>query len=241
MVRGVDVVRGEDLDCWCNLPRMPAMLLASSHYSFPLGPPQRSLLSPLTHRSPLLFACSLSFWGGGMRQNCRPVGMACPSCRGWEDKGTPLSLALNPWRWEWMWSLAQCCVGWGWTWDTQVQVYKSNWERPWLKSRDYMQLKYWGDYIICGALQANLFAAFSICHSVSMVSRLVRDRIFKPNRWSLKLESWNGRGIVLQHRPAERRPCAKSRELQSKPGFATFVLNSFSVPRFPHPQCAVSF
>lgn len=57
------------------------------------------------------------------------------------------------------------------------------------ESREYLQLKYWSDYIICGALQANLFAAFSICHSVSMVSRLVRDGIFKPDRQSLKLKS----------------------------------------------------
>ena len=57
------------------------------------------------------------------------------------------------------------------------------------KRREYLQLKYWSDYIICGALQANLFAAFSICHSVSMVSRLVRDGIFKPNRQSLNLKT----------------------------------------------------
>lgn len=57
------------------------------------------------------------------------------------------------------------------------------------ESREYLQLKYWSDYIICGALQANLFAAFSICHSVSMVSRLVRDGIFKPDRQSLKSRS----------------------------------------------------
>lgn len=58
-----------------------------------------------------------------------------------------------------------------------------------VESREYLQLQCWRDYIICGALQPNLFAAFSICRSVSMVSRLVRDGIFKPNRQSLKLKS----------------------------------------------------
>lgn len=164
---------------------MLVMLLTSSH-NFPFGPLQTSLLSshPGKQSNFLILSAPKEKW-----ECCRPVGVVWPSCRGGEGKDPPLSLALNLWGWEWMWSLAQCCVGWSWTWGTQVQVYKSNWERPWLKSREYLQLKYWSDYIICGALEANLFAAFSICHSVSMVSQLVRDGIFKPNRQNLKLKS----------------------------------------------------
>ena len=168
--------------------KVPVMLPASFCYNFLLGRPQTILLAPhpqVTTPICLFFKlrrrnevnCRLFVWFGIPAEDGRakvhlPLESGSES-RGWRvdvESGTVLcGLRLN---------VGHTSAG------LQKQLRKALAE-----SKEYLQLKYWSDYIICGALQANLFAAFSICHSVSMVSRLVRDGIFKPDRQSLKLKS----------------------------------------------------
>lgn len=115
--------------------------------------------------------------------DCRPVPGVGPSCRGWEGEGSESTgLRMDVGSGTMLCGL-RLNVG-----HTSAGLQK-RFRKALAESREYLQLKYWSDYIICGALQANLFAAFSICDSVSMVSRLVRDGIFKPNRQSLKSKS----------------------------------------------------
>lgn len=116
------------------------MLLTSFHYNFPLGPLQTILLPPHPQvTTPICLCPELQRRKKTELQTCS-WGWAFPQRMGGGRYPSPLSLALSPRGWGWMWNLAQCCVGWGWTWDTQVQVYKSDSERPWLKAENICSL-----------------------------------------------------------------------------------------------------
>lgn len=190
LVKGVETARGGESDRSCHLPQRSVLLLTSFHCNFPPGPLQTILLPPHPQVTAPLGLCSelqrrketelqtcswgLAFaqrMGGGRSPVPRPeLGSESTELRMDVEAGIMLcGLRLN--------------VG-----HTSAGLQKP-FRKALADSREYLQLKYWSDYIICGALQANLFAAFSICHSVSMVSRLVRDGIFKPNRQSLTLKS----------------------------------------------------
>lgn len=58
MEKGVETVKGEELDCSCNLPQVPVMLPTSFHYNFPLGPLQTILLPPHPQVTTPICLCS---------------------------------------------------------------------------------------------------------------------------------------------------------------------------------------
>lgn len=129
--KGVDSTRGEELDCSCNLPQVPVMLLTSFYFNFPLGPLQTIFLPPHPQVTTPICLCSELQRRKETADLFLGLGLPAEDGRG---------KALSPRGWGWMWDLAQCCVGWGWTWDTQVQVYKSDSERPWLKAENICNL-----------------------------------------------------------------------------------------------------
>jgi len=155
------------------------------------GPWAHSMTSPLFHPpiTSLLITYSWGFQGGMRQGNWRPAHRPPLSCCQWESECTHwVDKVFHPFEFGSESLGLKIDVKSGYSFLGADAGYGTH---EWRLVTALEKGLGWSDKSICslntraiisfvGALQANLCATFSICRSVSMVSRLVRNGILNP-------------------------------------------------------------